>query len=193
MTVLAAKTTSHTIEQLSRRTQEIGSIAAVIKDIADQTNLLALNAAIEAARAGEQGRGFAVVADEVRKLAERTTAATAEIAGVIGAIQAETRNAVTDMHRIVEQASTNADSARQAGQSIGLIRHESLQVVDVAADISNALSEQSSASELIAKEVERIAAMSEENSTAMNQAKGSSEELKRLATEMHSMVSRFSV
>ena len=189
----SVQSTSQTMEALSKRTEEIGSIAGVIKEIADQTNLLALNAAIEAARAGEQGRGFAVVADEVRKLAERTTTATEEIAGVIGAIQVETRNAVTDMHRIVEQVSANADGARQAGESIGLIRDGSLRVVSVSSDISNALNEQTAASELIAKEVERIAAMSEENASAMNQAKHSSDDMKRLAADMHAMVSRFSV
>jgi methyl-accepting chemotaxis protein len=112
------KLTSQSMETLSKRTDEIGSIVGVIKEIADQTNLLALNAAIEAARAGEQGRGFAVVADEVRKLAERTTLSTKEVADVISAIQRETRSAVDDMHRIVGEVTANADSARQAGELI---------------------------------------------------------------------------
>jgi methyl-accepting chemotaxis protein len=185
--------TSRKMENLGRRTEEIGSIAGVIKDIADQTNLLALNAAIEAARAGEQGRGFAVVADEVRKLAERTTAATAEIGDVIGAIQGETRQAVDDMHRMVDQVTANAAGARAAGESIVEIRQGSLRVVDVSADIATALKEQSAASDLIAKQVEVIASMSEENAVAMGEARDASEEMKRLSTEMHGMVVRFSV
>jgi methyl-accepting chemotaxis protein len=185
--------TSHTMEELNKRTGEIGSIVGVIKEIADQTNLLALNAAIEAARAGEQGRGFAVVADEVRKLAERTSTSTKEIADVISAIQNETRNAVDDMHRVVDQVTVNADSARQAGESIIRIREGSLRVVDVSTDIATALNEQSTASELIAKEVEVISSMSEENTSAMGEARDASAQMKRLATEMHEMVDRFRV
>jgi len=189
----SVQSTSRTMEELNKRTDEIGSIVGVIKEIADQTNLLALNAAIEAARAGEQGRGFAVVADEVRKLAERTSSSTKEIADVIAAIQNETRNAVDDMHRVVDQVTVNAQSARQAGESIVLIREGSLRVVDVSSDIATALRQQSSASELIAKEVEVISSMSEENTSAMGEARDASAELKRLATEMHDMVDRFRV
>ncbi|WP_301100768.1 methyl-accepting chemotaxis protein [Propionivibrio sp.] len=185
--------TSHTMEELSKRTDEIGSIVSVIKEVADQTNLLALNAAIEAARAGEQGRGFAVVADEVRKLAERTSSSTKEIAGVISAIQSETRNAVTDMRQIVSQVTANADSARQAGEAIALIRKGSQRVVDVSSDIATALQEQTSASELIAKQVEVISSMSEENTSAMGAAKDAAAEMKRLSTQMHEMVERFRV
>ena len=185
--------TSETMEALGKRTTEIGSIAGTIKEIADQTNLLALNAAIEAARAGEQGRGFAVVADEVRKLAERTSTATQEIATVIGAIQGETRNAMDDMHRVVEQVSANANGARQAGESIVKIRDGSVRVVDVSADIASALKEQSSASELIAKQVERIASMSEENAAAMGETKSASGTMKGLSREMLELVGRFKV
>jgi methyl-accepting chemotaxis protein len=165
------RSTSSAMEMLGKRTEEIGSIAGVIKEIADQTNLLALNAAIEAARAGEQGRGFAVVADEVRKLAERTTKSTTEIAAVIAAIQGETRNAVSDMHQVVSQVSNNAEGARLAGESIAQIRESSTRVVDVSSDIATALKEQSSANELIAKQA--------------------SAEMKRLSSEMHEMGNRF--
>lgn len=185
--------TSLALEKLSKRTEEIGSIVGVIKEIADQTNLLALNAAIEAARAGEQGRGFAVVADEVRKLAERTTTSTKEVAEVISAIQGETRNAVHDMHRVVGQVTANAESARQAGESIVLIREGSGRVLDVSSDIATALKEQSSASEVIAKQVEVIASMSEENTAAMSETRNASEELKQLSADMHEMVDRFRV
>ena len=184
---------SRSMEALSLRTDEIGNIVGVIEEIADQTNLLALNAAIEAARAGEQGRGFAVVADEVRKLAERTSASTQEIATVIAAIQTETRDAVTDMHRVVGQVTANAESARQAGESIQRIREGSLRVVNVSTDIASALAEQSAASELIARQVEVISSKSEENMAAMAEADDASDEMKRLANEMHAMVDRFTV
>ena len=187
------QSTSLTMEKLNKRTDEIGSIVGVIKEIADQTSLLALNAAIEAARAGEQGRGFAVVADEVRNLAERTTISTKEIAGVISAIQTETHNAVDDMHRVVDQVTNNAKSARKAGDSIVQIREGSVRVVEVSSDIATALREQSTASDLIAKQVEVIASMSEENTSAMAEAKEASTEMKRLSAEMHEMVDRFRV
>lgn len=187
------QSTSASMEKLNKRTDEIGNIVGVIKEIADQTNLLALNAAIEAARAGEQGRGFAVVADEVRKLAERTSVSTTQIAGVISAIQDETHNAVDDMRRVVEQVTTNATSARKAGESIIHIREGSVRVVDVSSDIATALKEQSAASDLIAKKVEVISSMSEENTSAMGEAKDASTEMKRLSTEMHEMVDRFRV
>jgi len=185
--------TSVTMKNLSQRTDEIGSIVGVIKEIADQTNLLALNAAIEAARAGEQGRGFAVVADEVRKLAERTALSTKEVADVIAAIQTETHQAVGDMSRIAAQVTENAESARQAGGAIIEIREGSERVVDVSSDIATALKEQSSASELIAKHVEVIASMSEENTSAMSQTRKASAELKQLSMEMQKMVERFKV
>ncbi|MEI7611568.1 MAG: methyl-accepting chemotaxis protein [Betaproteobacteria bacterium] len=185
--------TSRTMEKLSQRTDEIGSIVSVIKEIADQTNLLALNAAIEAARAGEQGRGFAVVADEVRKLAERTTLSTKEVADVISAIQNETRHAVADMSLIAIQVTKNAESAQQAGDSIIQIREGSDRVVEVSSDIATALKEQSTASEMIAKQVEVIASMSEENTAAMSEARKASEALKKLSTEMQQMVDRFKV
>lgn len=187
------KGTSQSMETLGKRTEEIGSIVSVIKEIADQTNLLALNAAIEAARAGEQGRGFAVVADEVRKLAERTTKSTKEVADVISAIQSETRSAVDDMHRIVEQVTASAESATQAGELIVQIREGASRVLQASSEIDNALKEQSIASGQIAKQVEVIASMSEENTSAMGEAKEASEEMKLLSTEMHSMVDRFRV
>ena len=189
----SVKLTSTRILELEANGEKISTIVSVIKDVADQTNLLALNAAIEAARAGEQGRGFAVVADEVRKLAERTTSSTNEIAEVITAIQTETRDAVADMHRVVSQVAANAESARQAGESIRLIREGSLRVVNVSTDIASALAEQSAASELIAKQVEVISSKSEENMAAMAEAGEASAEMKRLSTEMHEMVDRFRV
>ena len=185
--------TSQSMETLSQRTDEIGSIVSVIKEIADQTNLLALNAAIEAARAGEQGRGFAVVADEVRKLAERTTASTKEVADVIAAIQSETRGAVDDMHRIVEQVTSNAEGARHAGELIIQIREGANKVLNVSSEIDTALKEQSAVSGEIARQVEVVASMSEKNTSAMAQAKDASAEMKALSTGMHGMVEKFRV
>jgi methyl-accepting chemotaxis protein len=154
---------------------------------------LALNAAIEAARAGEQGRGFAVVADEVRQLAERTSKATTEIAGVIGAIQSDTQKAVADMQSVVRIADGNAQQARQAGDAIAAIQQGSSAVVEVASDISVSLKEQSSAGEEIAMQVERIAAMSDENTSALSEVKNASDEMKVLSSDMQRMVANFSI
>jgi len=185
--------TAQSMDALTKRTEEIGSIISVISEIADQTNLLALNAAIEAARAGEQGRGFSVVADEVRKLAERTAQATKDVSAVIGAVQQEALNAASDMRNVVAQTTTNADNAKRAEDTISAIRSGSGKVVEVASDIATALQEQNSASDLLARQVEVIASMSEENTAAMNSARGASEKLKQLSVEMHEIVDKFKV
>ena len=185
--------TALSMEALTKRTEEIGSIIGVISEIADQTNLLALNAAIEAARAGEQGRGFSVVADEVRMLAERTAQATKDVSAVIGAVQQEALNAASDMRNVVTQTTANADNAKRAEDTISAIRSGSEKVVEVTSDIATALQEQNSASDLLAKQVEVIASMSEENTAAMNSAHGASEKLKRLSIEMHEIVDKFKV
>jgi methyl-accepting chemotaxis protein len=165
----------------------------VIKEIADQTNLLALNAAIEAARAGEQGRGFAVVADEVRKLAERTAKSTQEIAGMIGKIQNSTREVVASMESSVGRVSSGVDLANQAGQSITQIKNESTRVAQVVGNISDALREQSEASRSIAQNVEKIAQMSEENSAAVLQTANAAGHLEKLALSLQNTISRFKV
>ena len=185
--------TAMQVETLGQRSQEIGSIASVIKEIADQTNLLALNAAIEAARAGEQGRGFAVVADEVRKLAERTGDATTEIANVISAIQTDTQKAVHEMSVVVELANSNAEIARQAGGSIDDIQNGAAEVFNATNDIATALNEQSAANDLIAQQVEVIATMSEKNTVALGGVHQASAEMKQLSDEMHATVDRFKV
>jgi methyl-accepting chemotaxis protein len=181
------------VQHLGEQSEKISGIVNVIKEIADQTNLLALNAAIEAARAGEQGRGFAVVADEVRKLAERTTASTQEIAGMIGAIQQGTTTAVSGMEDGRSQVREGVAMAEKSGQSMRSIESGSHKLLEAVEEISTALTEQSSASNQIALNVEHIARMTEENSAAINQVSNSASELVRLADQLKTNVSRFRI
>jgi methyl-accepting chemotaxis protein len=178
---------------LSAQVENIGKIASTIKDIADQTNLLALNAAIEAARAGEQGRGFAVVADEVRKLAERTTLATQEIDSVVGAVQSVTADTLGNMQALVGQFEGISASTREAGLAMDGIRDGSLNVVAVAEDISRALREQRTASENIAQQVERIAGMSESNRNAVQHVSHSADAMNALSQSMRQGLEKFVV
>jgi methyl-accepting chemotaxis protein len=187
----AVQSSSAIIEDLGRQSDQITSIVNTIKEIADQTNLLALNAAIEAARAGEQGRGFAVVADEVRKLAERTTLSTAEIAGMVGKIQNGTRNAVSSMETGVVQAGKGVDLASQAGTSITEIRNGSVRVMEVVNSISDSIREQGTVSSEIAKNIERIAQMSEESASAIQHTTDAARHLQQLSSGLHNSVSRF--
>ncbi len=185
--------TSAIIENLGLQSSQISSVVQVIKDVAEQTNLLALNAAIEAARAGEQGRGFAVVADEVRKLAERTTSATQEISSVIGAIQDSTRTAVTSMNTAVTQVNGGVALAQQAGESINEIKQGAVHVINVVNDISSALAEQSVASNDIASNVERVAQMSEANRTSTGEGASAAIHLEQLADSMRIAVTQFKI
>jgi len=179
------------LRTLESRTNEISSIANVIKEIAAQTNLLALNAAIEAARAGEQGRGFAVVADEVRKLAERTSTATEEIGAMIGAIQSGTANAVGAMEGVLPQVAHGVELAQQAAQSLRDIKAGAATTLDRIRDVALATQEQSAASNAIAQQVEGIAQMVEETSVSMQNTAGSANTLEQVARDLGTLVARF--
>lgn len=185
------RNTSKDIGELGERSKEISSIINTIRDIAEQTNLLALNAAIEAARAGEQGRGFAVVADEVRNLAERTAKSTNEIADMIGGIQSGTEQAVTGMEDGVKLVDEGVQLAGQAGQSMRDIRAGTEEVLEVVNNISEALKEQSSASNEVAQTIERIAQMAQENRDMAFESSAAAEQLTNLSSSLATSVERF--
>ncbi len=186
-------TAAHTIQAVGDSSNRISTIVQVIRDVADQTNLLALNAAIEAARAGEQGRGFAVVADEVRKLAERTSQATTEISAMINAVQGNALTAVDTMNEAVTRVSAGVAKAQHAGESMSAISNGAQRVAASVNDISYALKEQSVASNEIATNVDKIAQMSEENSAATQEAAATAVQLRGLAMETNRAIGRFRV
>jgi len=185
--------TSRTIQVLGGKTEEITHIVSVIREIADQTNLLALNAAIEAARAGEQGRGFAVVADEVRKLAERTAKSTGEISVMISEIQQGAKQAVQAMDDGVKRVGIGVERAGQAGISVDRVSAAAREAAAAVAEITSSLLEQSAAGRNIARNVEQVAQLSERlHDTAIISA-GQARSLAQLAVALQSGVSRFTV
>lgn len=182
---------AETVAELGKNSDQIGEIIQVIDDIADQTNLLALNAAIEAARAGEQGRGFAVVADEVRKLAERTTKATKEIAAMIQKIQADTGNAVQSMKQGTEEAEKGKELAQKAGVVLTDIIEGAGKVTDVAVQVAAASEEQSASAELISRNIEAIANVTEQSASGTEEIAKSSEELLNMTVRLQEMIKKF--
>ncbi len=182
-----------TIGELAKSADHIGEIIGVIDDIADQTNLLALNAAIEAARAGEQGRGFAVVADEVRKLAERTTKATAEITGMIKGIQRDTSDAVKSMEEGTIEVNTGRELADKAGDSLNEILNMSQRVNNMIQQIATAAEEQSAAAEEISRNVDQIANVTQETAKGASESAFASEDLSKQAEGLTRIVSEFKV
>ncbi|MFH0736500.1 MAG: methyl-accepting chemotaxis protein [bacterium] len=188
---MVVKQSADTVYTLGQNSDKIGEIVQVINDIADQTNLLALNAAIEAARAGEQGRGFAVVADEVRKLAERTSKATKEIAGMIKTIQKDTGEAVDSMKRGTTEVENGKNKAAQAGVVLDKIVEGAKKVADVIIQVAASGEQQAATVEEIGKNIESINNVTNESSNGIQQIATAAEDLNRLTFELQELVSKF--
>jgi methyl-accepting chemotaxis protein len=184
---------AETMQTLGKSSHEIGEIIQVINDIAEQTNLLALNAAIEAARAGEQGRGFAVVADEVRKLAEKTTKATKEIEAMIKTIQLDTNDAVKSIEEGAEEVKKDKELAFQAEQSIKEIIDNSTKVSEITSYLASASEEQSATSEQISKSVENINNVTQQTAEGTRRISHAAEELYGLTENLSAAISYFKI
>jgi methyl-accepting chemotaxis protein len=190
---VAVQASSVQVGDLMTRTEEVGGIANVIRDIADQTNLLALNAAIEAARAGEAGRGFAVVADEVRKLAERTTKATHDISSEIKQIQDETRQTVADMGAVTPKIQDGLSRVNEVSAMLDSITREAAESRRRAVEVADATQEQAVAANEIAQSVEQVAQMTEETSTTIRSNADNAQQLQKMAVQLREKVAYFRV
>jgi methyl-accepting chemotaxis protein len=180
-----------TVSNLGASSNQIGEIISVIDDIADQTNLLALNAAIEAARAGEQGRGFAVVADEVRRLAEKTATATKEIAAMIERIQADTKGAVRTMEEATKEVDQGIALADRAGASLREIVEISQHLTDMVTHIASASEQQAGSSQMISKSVEAITSVTQQTAAGTQEIARTAEDLNRLTEQLQQLVDQF--
>lgn len=189
----AVESVSNTIQMLGEKSNQIQYIVTAIKEISDQTNLLALNAAIEAARAGEQGRGFAVVADEVRKLAEKTGHSAHEISQMVDEIRHGTQMAVEEMNATVSAVTNGSALAEKAGVAIVEINDGATQVLHGVEDISTSINEQSQGSRNISSNVERVAQMSETNSHAVQEVSMVAENMEHLSQTLEQSVRHFKI
>jgi methyl-accepting chemotaxis protein len=187
-----AESASH-ITSLSELSKKIGDIIGIINEIADQTNLLALNAAIEAARAGEHGRGFAVVADEVRKLAERTTGATSEVSGIIREIQNNVTSAVTSIDDVTAKVDKGVDLSSKAGAELQTIVKSVEDLQQMVQQIATAIDEMSSTSDQISKDIESISGISGQTSQSSDEVLKASNELSRLGVDLQGIARQFEV
>ncbi|PWE38133.1 methyl-accepting chemotaxis protein [Pseudomonas prosekii] len=187
------QSTATLIGDLANESRDIGKVLDVIRGLADQTNLLALNAAIEAARAGEAGRGFAVVADEVRALAHRTQQSTSEIERMIGSIQSGTEHAVDSMRNSTERAESTLSIARGAGLSLDTINTAIVEINERNLVIASAAEEQAQVAREVDRNLVNIRDLSVQSATGANQTSAASNELSRLALDLNNMVGRFSL
>ncbi|MCK9284679.1 MAG: methyl-accepting chemotaxis protein [Rhodocyclaceae bacterium] len=191
--VATVQASGQDINRLSQLIDQVGMMTGIVKEIADQTNLLALNAAIEAARAGEQGRGFAVVADEVRKLAERTTATTADIDRLVANIQTTTKSTVEAMDEAVELVQQEREFIEQTNESFTQITELSKGVTEISNGIAAAAKDQSVATEEVAHNTEQISQLIEENSASFRQVSDAVQDLRSTAKKLRDVVDRFKV
>jgi aerotaxis receptor len=187
----AVKSSNETIDQLNQSIVKIGDITRVIADIASQTNLLALNAAIEAARAGEQGRGFAVVADEVRKLAERTTTSTADINATVQEIQSVTARAVAGMDTASKEVEMGIGKLRDSVAGLEGITRSSAEVTSMSGQISDAAKQQGVASEEVANSMQQITDLIERNTHSARSATQAAAELLDTALQLDQLIANF--
>ena len=185
--------TVEAVKALGANSDKIGDIVVTIEDIADQTNLLALNAAIEAARAGEQGRGFAVVADEVRRLAERTTSSTREVQSIIGSLQGNVKNVVTLMERSADSVRSGTDDVRHSSRAIGTIKEQITPLLEYVSQVAIAAEEQSATTSNISESMRQIIGVVQETADGAQESARAAEELANSARSLQGMINRFKV